>query len=60
MATTLMGLAQLSCVLWEYLQQQHCVVQPVVCISLPQWKRDKYTQSMETSANVKANENGLS
>jgi len=55
-----MGLAQLSCVLWEYLQQQHCVVQPVVCISLPQWKRDKYTQSMETSANVKANENGLS
>ena len=58
-ATTLIRLAQFSCVLWEYLQQ-HCVVQPVVCFNLPQWKLDKYTQFMKTSANVKADENLLS
>jgi hypothetical protein len=59
MATTFIGLAQFSCGLWEYLQQ-HCVVKAVVCINLPQCKRDKYTQYMENSANVQADGNGLS
>jgi hypothetical protein len=31
-----------------------------VCINLPQWKRDKYTQIMETYANVQADGNGSS